>query len=70
MTIKIYGPAASRAARALAAGSEPRPARAEKRYAVRAGGWIAGPEKDLATVMTERFGHRHGYVGGEYGFAD
>jgi hypothetical protein len=28
------------------------------------------PDKDLATVMTERFGHRHGYVGGEYGFAD
>ncbi len=26
--------------------------------------------KDLATVMTERFGHPHGYVGGQYGLGD
>src|SRR6478752_3678937 len=58
------------AARALATGDQPKAAAAANRYAVRAGGWIAGPEKDLATVMTERFGNRHGYVGGEYGFAD
>jgi len=58
------------AARTLSSGGEPRAAVAAKRYAVRAGGWIAPPDKDLATVMTERFGHRHGYVGGEYGFAD
>jgi hypothetical protein len=37
---------------------------------VRAGGWIAAAEKDLTTVMTERFGHRHGYVGGEYGLPE
>ena len=29
-----------------------------------------GPDKDLAAVMTERFGHRHGYVGGEYGLGE
>ena len=57
------------AARALSTGSSPKAAAAAKHYAVRAGGWIAAPDKDLATVMTERFGHRHGYVGGEYGFA-
>jgi hypothetical protein len=57
------------AARALSAGSAPGAAAAAKSYAVRAGGWIASPDKDLATVMTERFGHRHGYVGSEYGFA-
>jgi hypothetical protein len=37
---------------------------------VRAGGWIADPTKDLATVMTERFGHPHGYVGAEHGLGD
>jgi hypothetical protein len=37
---------------------------------VRAGGWIADPAKDLATVMTERFGHPHGYVGAEHGLGD
>ena len=58
------------AARALSTGGEPKAAAAAKQYAVRAGGWIAAPDKDLATVMTERFGHRHGYVGSEYGFAD
>src|SRR4030095_4495392 len=49
------------AARALQHGTEPKAAAASKRYAVRSGGWVAGPGKDLATVMTERFGHRHGY---------
>ena len=55
------------AARALQKGTAPKAATASKEYAVRAGGWIAAPDKDLATVMIERFGHRHGYVGGEYG---
>ena len=41
-----------------------------KKYAVRSGGWVAGPDKDLATVMTERFGHPHGYVGAEYGLGE
>jgi phthalate 4,5-dioxygenase oxygenase subunit len=58
------------AARALRDGSSPKSATAAQRYAVRAGGWMAGPEKDIATVMTERFGHRDGYVGNEYGLGD
>ena len=58
------------AARALQQGEPPRAAAASRSYAVRAGGWIAAAEKDLATVMAERFGHRHGYVGGEYGLAE
>ena len=58
------------AARALQRGDAPRPAAASQRYAVRAGGWIAAGDKDIATVMLERFGHRDGYVGGEYGFAE
>ena len=58
------------AARALQQGSEPKSTQAAKKYAVRSGGWIAGPDKDLATVMTERFGHRHGYVGNEYGLGE
>ena len=58
------------AARALDRGEEPRAASAPSKYAVRSGGWIAGPEKSLASVMTERFGHPHGYVGGEYGLGD
>ena len=58
------------AARALRDGTSPKAATAAPRYAVRAGGWMAGPEKDMATVMTERFGHRDGYVGSEYGFGD
>ena len=58
------------AARALGSGEAPKAPAAASRYAVRAGGWIAGPDKDFATVMTERFGHRHGYVGGEHGLAD
>jgi len=58
------------AARALQQGEPPRAAAASARYAVRAGGWIASAEKDLSTVMTERFGHRHGYVGSEYGLPE
>ena len=56
-------------ARALQQGTAPRSASAAKQYAVRSGGWIAAPAKDLATVMTERFGHPHGYVGREYGLS-
>ena len=58
------------AARALRAGDAPRAAARAQSYAVRAGGWIAGPEKDLKTVMTERFGHPHGYVGHEHGLVE
>jgi hypothetical protein len=58
------------AARALQQGTEPRAAAASKRYAVRAGGWIAAPDKDLATVMAERFSHPHGYVGAAYGLGE
>ncbi|OYY44130.1 MAG: ring-hydroxylating oxygenase subunit alpha [Rhodospirillales bacterium 24-66-33] len=58
------------AARALQQGEPPRAPAASARYAVRAGGWIAAAEKDLTTVMMERFGHRHGYVGGEYGLPE
>jgi hypothetical protein len=57
-------------ARALAGGEEPRAAAAASRYAVRSGGWVTDPSKDLAAVMTERFGHRHGYVGSQYGLGD
>ena len=58
------------AARALQRGEQPKAAAASTRYAVRAGGWIAGPDKDLAAVMTERFGHPHGYVGQEHGLGE
>ena len=58
------------AARGLQQGAPPREAAASARYAVRAGGWIAAAEKDLTTIMMERFGHRHGYVGGEYGLPE
>ena len=51
------------AARALQNGEEPKAAQAAGRYAVRAGGWVAAPDKDLDAVMTERFGHRRGYIG-------
>jgi hypothetical protein len=54
-------------ARALQNRDEPKSAQSAKKYAVRAGGWIASDDKDLATVMTERFGDRYGYVGHEYG---
>ncbi len=56
-------------ARALQQGLEPKSAKSAKQYAVRSGGWIAAPTKDLATVMTERFGHPDGYVGQEYGLS-
>jgi len=54
-------------ARALKDGTPPRAAAAAKKYAVRSGGWVTGPDRDLAAVMTERFGHPHGYVGERYG---
>ena len=57
-------------ARALQQGLEPRSASAARKYAVRSGGWVAAADKDLATVMTERFGHPHGYVGHQYGLGD
>ncbi len=57
-------------ARALAAGQAPKAAVSSRRYAVRAGGWVASPEKDLSAVMTERFGHREGFVGAQYGLGD
>jgi hypothetical protein len=58
------------AARALGNGEEPKAAQVPGRYAVRAGGAVAAPDKDLIWVMTERFGHRHGYVGSTYGLGD
>ncbi|MFI4999700.1 MAG: Rieske 2Fe-2S domain-containing protein [Reyranellales bacterium] len=58
------------AARALQQGNEPKAAAAAKKYAVRSGGWVTGPDKDLAAVMTERFGHQHGYVGQEHGLGE
>jgi phthalate 4,5-dioxygenase oxygenase subunit len=58
------------AARALQQGNEPKSTQAAKKYAVRSGGWVADPGKDLSAVMTERFGHRHGYVGNEYGLGE
>jgi hypothetical protein len=58
------------AARALAAGQQPEAAQKPGRYAVRSGGWVAAPDKDLATVMTERFGHPRGYIGTHYGLGD
>jgi phthalate 4,5-dioxygenase len=51
-------------------GARSRAAAAASRYAVRSGGWVTDPSKDLAAVMTERFGHRHGYVGNQYGLGD
>jgi hypothetical protein len=58
------------AARALAAGESPKQAKNAGRYAVRSGGWVASADKDLAAVMAERFGHRDGYVGKQYGLGD
>jgi phenylpropionate dioxygenase-like ring-hydroxylating dioxygenase large terminal subunit len=57
-------------ARALQTGSEPKAAASPKRYAVRAGGAVAGPDKNLDAVMTTRFGHTRGYVGAQYGLGD
>jgi phenylpropionate dioxygenase-like ring-hydroxylating dioxygenase large terminal subunit len=58
------------AARALGDGQAPRAAKSANRYAVRSGGWVTGPDRDLATVMTERFGHPHGYIGKQYGLGE
>ena len=54
-------------ARALQHGTAPPAAAAARRYAVRAGGWVAPPQAELPAVMTERFGHGQGYVGDAYG---
>ena len=61
---------ASGAARAVAAGQTPKALQNPGRYAVRSGGWVASPDKDLGAVMTERFGHRDGYIGKQYGLGD
>ncbi len=58
------------AARALQKGEPPKAAMAAKRYAVRSGGWVAPPDRDLAAVMVERFGHPHGWVGDKYGLGE
>jgi nitrite reductase/ring-hydroxylating ferredoxin subunit len=58
------------AARGLQQGLEPKAAAAASRYAMRAGGWVAAPDKDLAAVMDERFGDRHGYVGQLHGLPE
>ncbi|MDP1965116.1 MAG: Rieske 2Fe-2S domain-containing protein [Reyranella sp.] len=58
------------AARRLASGEAPNQPKLASRYAVRSGGWVAAPEKDLATVMAERFGHDRGYIGNQYGLGD
>jgi phthalate 4,5-dioxygenase oxygenase subunit len=57
-------------ARALQQGNEPKSTQVAKKYAVRSGASVADPSKDLSAVMTERFGHRHGYVGNEYGLGE
>jgi phenylpropionate dioxygenase-like ring-hydroxylating dioxygenase large terminal subunit len=54
-------------ARGLQGGHEPKAAASGKGYAVRAGGAVAAPAKDLEAVMVERFGHARGWVGGQYG---
>ncbi len=58
------------AARSLGAGTAPVAAASSRRYAVRAGGAVAAPDKPLEAVMTDRFGHARGYVGGQYGLDD
>ena len=58
------------AARRLASGEAPSQPGLASRYAVRSGGWVAAPEKDLAVVMAERFGHDRGYIGDQYGLGD
>jgi hypothetical protein len=57
-------------ARALQTGREPRAAAQPRRYAVRAGGAVAGPDQPLDAVMTARFGDTRGYIGGQYGLGD
>ena len=51
------------AARDLQRGKEPPAAACAARYAVRAGASVTHKIKDLATVMTERFGDPAGFVG-------
>jgi hypothetical protein len=50
-------------ARDLQHGKEPPAAACADRYAVRAGASVTHKSKDLATVMTERFGDPAGFVG-------
>jgi hypothetical protein len=57
-------------AHALQIGEEPKAAAAPSRYAVRAGGAVAGPDKNLDAVMTSRFAHARGYVGKQYGLGE
>jgi phenylpropionate dioxygenase-like ring-hydroxylating dioxygenase large terminal subunit len=57
-------------ARALQAGTPPKAAASAPRYAVRAGGAVAGPDKNLDAVMTTRFGHARGYIGSQYGLGE
>jgi len=58
------------AARALQTGTTPKAAASAPRYAVRAGGAVAAPDKNLDAVMTARFGHPRGYIGNQYGLGD
>jgi hypothetical protein len=57
-------------ARSLQSGAAPKAAASPSRYAVRAGGAVAAPAKNLEAVMSERFGHDRGYVGKQYGLGD
>jgi hypothetical protein len=60
-----------KAARDLAAsGTPPSAVEHPGSYAVRSGGAVRPEQEDLAAVMQLRFGHRHGYVGGQYGLQD
>ena len=78
--LSTFGPASARlawsqprtkaSARDAQQGEAPKATQSAKKYAVRSGGWVAGPDKDITQVMTERFGHRHGYVGKEYGLGE
>ena len=58
------------AARGLSIGQEPKAVQAPARYAVRAGGWVAASDRDLAAVMKEQFDDDRGYVGKQYGLID
>ena len=51
------------AARGLAEGHEPRAAAVPAAYNVRGGAIVTHKDKDLGTVMTERFGNPDGFVG-------
>src|SRR6185436_9459737 len=53
------------AARALQTGTPPKAAASAPRYAVRAGGAVAAPDKNLDAVMIARFGHPRGYIGNQ-----